>query len=98
MSSLKAWKPQQGMKSEGRICLTSWDVLLLGSMPPWGHSTRWEQAEGEGQDIRSLSDKKRVSLLFGSCWLSQQLLITSNQLLITYNKRDRKTQINEIHR
>lgn len=90
MSFLKAWKPQQGMKSEGRIPLTGWDLLSGGPCPQGGSATRWGQAEGEGQDSRSLSDKKRVSLLFGSCWLSQQLLITSNQLLITYNKRDRE--------
>ena len=90
MCFLKAWKPWQGMKSEGRIRLTSWDLLSGGPCPHEGSATRWGQAEGEGQDSGSLSDKKRVSLLFGSCWLSQQLLITSNQLLITYNKRDRE--------
>lgn len=55
-----------------------------------GSASPQEGAVGGGAGCQEAVQRKtiRVSLLFGSCCLSQQLLITSNQLLITYNKRD----------
>lgn len=61
-------------------------------LAPAAPAPREGTAEGEGQDVRSQPvhrKTKRARLLFGSCRLSRQHLITSNQLLITYNKRDR---------